>query len=55
MISMNADNKKLLNYIGLGCSIVGFGIQLIQNKLADDKLTNTVAEEVAKQIKKLDK
>ena len=55
MISMNTDNKKLLKYIGLGCSIVGFGIQLIQNKLEDDKLKNTVAEEVAKQIKELDK
>ena len=54
MISMNED-KKLLKYIGLGCSIVGFGIQLIQNKLENDKLKNTVAEEVAKQIKKLDK
>lgn len=51
---MNTDNKKLLKYIGLGCSIVGFGLQLIQNKLEDDKLKNTVAEEVAKQIKKLD-
>ena len=51
---MNTDNKKLLKYIGLGGSIVGFGIQLIQNKLEDDKLKNAVAEEVAKQIKKLD-
>ena len=51
---MNED-KKILKYIGLGCSIVGFGIQLIQNKLENDKLKSTVAEEVAKQIKKLDK
>lgn len=51
---MNED-KKILKYIGLGCSIVGFGIQLIQNKLEDDKLKNAVSEEVAKQIKKLDK
>ena len=55
MISMNTDNKKLLKTIGLGCSIVAFGIQLIQNKLENDKLKSAVAEEVAKQIKKLDK
>ena len=45
-------NKQLVKIVGVACTILGFGLQIVQSKLEDNKLAEKVAEEVAKQLNK---
>ena len=49
LISMN---NKLVKVVGVVCTVIGFGLQIVQSKLEDNKLAEKVAEEVAKQLNK---
>lgn len=44
------NENKTIKIIGLACSVIGFGITLIQKQLDDKKLNDIVAKEVAKQL-----
>lgn len=44
------NENKTIKIIGLACSVIGFGISLIQKQLDDRKLNDLVAKEVAKQL-----
>ena len=48
--SDNMNENKTIKIIGLACSVIGFGISLIQKQLDDRKLNDLVAKEVAKQL-----
>lgn len=48
--SDNMNENKTIKIIGLACSVIGFGITLIQKQLDDKKLNDIVAKEVAKQL-----
>lgn len=45
-------NNKLVKVVGMACTLVGFGLQIVQSKLEDNKLAEKVAKEVAKQLNK---
>lgn len=45
---MNKD--KTMKLIGLACTLIGFGITIIKDKIEDDKLETIVAKEVKKQL-----
>ena len=45
-------NNKLVKVVGVVCTLIGFGLQIVQSKLEDNKLAEKVAEEVAKQLNK---
>ena len=45
-------DKKLVKIIGIACTVIGFGLTMVQKKLDDDKLQEFIQEEVSKQLNK---
>ena len=48
-------SNKTLKAIGMGATIIGFGLTIVQNIVDDNKRAETVKDEVAKQLKELSK
>ena len=48
-------SNKTLKVIGMGATVIGFGLTLIQNMVDDNKRAEVVKDEVAKQLKELSK
>jgi len=46
------NKKKAIKMLGLIVTAVGFGLELVQRQLDDDKLQNMIEKEVQKQLKK---
>lgn len=45
------DKKKTMKLIGAACTVIGFAITLVKDKVEEDKLESIVAKEVQKQLK----
>lgn len=46
------DDKKIVKYVGIACTLIGFGLTMVQKKLDDAKLQELIQEEVSKQLNK---
>lgn len=46
------NDKKLVKIVGVACTIIGFGLTLVKDKLDDAKLQELIEKEVSKQINK---
>lgn len=44
------DNKKMVKLIGVACTVIGFGITMIQKQLDDKKFEEAIKEEVSRQL-----
>lgn len=53
VIMMNKD--KSMKYVGLACTLIGFGLTMVQKQLDDKKLQEIVDETVQKKLNESNK
>ena len=53
VIGMN--KQTLLRTLSIGAAVVGFGLTLVQDYVADNKREESIKKEVAKQLQELNK
>ena len=46
-------NTKFIKILGMACTIIGFGLTIIEDRLEDIKTEKIIEKEVSKQINKL--
>lgn len=46
-------NTKFIKILGIACTIIGFGLTIIEDRLEDIKTEKIIEKEVSKQINKL--
>ena len=46
-------NTKFIKILGMACTIIGFGLTRIEDRLEDIKTEKIIEKEVSKQINKL--
>lgn len=48
---MKFEKEKTTKVLGVACMVIGFGINMLQNKLDDKKMERMIEKEVQKRIK----
>lgn len=49
------NKQTLLRTLSIGAAVVGFGLTLVQDYVADNKREESIKKEVAKQLQELNK